>query len=216
MERIKTRCAVVAGLFVAFGVLCSVYGYGYGTSNHRKNGANILEQIPLKLRHWEGKRQPLEERIYRILDTDTVLVNRYTNGNESVYFTVVYYPEAKVEFHPPETCNTSRGDVVVNLGTREVKADPQRTSPTVRVNVFSVKRVNGNQDLYYYFFKTGDLTGDSYLDLRIKMAMDHLLAKNKGGAMVVLSTSIVKGVDTSMQLLDRFFQDVQPEIIRYI
>ncbi len=216
MDRIYIRCAVVAGLFVVFGVLCTIYGYGYGKSDSGKNGENILEQFPLKLRHWEGVRQPLEERIYRILDTDTVMVNRYRNGNESVFFTVVYYPEAKVEFHPPESCNSSRGDSVVNLGTRELQAGPQRNLPTVRVNVFSVARVNGSQDLYYYFFKTGDLSGDSYLNLRIRMAMNHILAKNKGGAMLVLSTPISKSIEVSQQLLDRFFQDIHPEIIRYI
>ena len=216
MERINIRCAVVAALFIVFGVFCSIYGYGYGKSDHRKNSENIRGQFPLKLLHWDGRRQPLEENIYRILDTDDVLVNRYSNGNEYVFFTVVYYPEAKVEFHPPEACNSSRGDAVVNLGTREIKADPQRTSTTVRVNVFSVIRVNGNRDLYYYFFKTGDLAGDSYLNLRIKMAMNHFLAKNRGGAMLVLSTPIVKSIDVSMQVLDRFLQDIHPEIIRYI
>ena len=170
----------------------------------------------MKLRHWEGQRQPLEERVYKILDTDTVVVNRYTNGSEYVHLSVVYYAEAKVEFHPPEACNSSRGDAVVNLGIREITADPQRISPPVRVNVFSVARVNGNQDLYYYFFKTGDLVGHSYLNLRIRMAMNHILVKSKGGAMVVLSTPIVKGIDVSMQLLDRFFLEVHPEIIRYI
>lgn len=216
MERINIRFVIVSLLLIIFGVLCSCYGYGFGKSELRKKSGNWLEQFPLTLQHWEGKREPLEERIYRILDTDTVLVNRYTNGSESVFFTVVYYPEAKVEFHRPEACNTSRGDAVVNLGTRDVKADLQRISSTVRVNVFSVIRANGNQDLYYYFFKAGDLSGDSYLNLRIKIAMNHILANNKGGAMLVLSTPIVKGIDVSMQLLDRFFLDIHPEIIRYI
>jgi EpsI family protein len=216
MEKINVRYMIVALLFLVFGVLCSYYGYGYGKTDHRKNLGNRLEQLPLQLGQWEGKWQPLEEQIYRILDTDTVLVNRYTNGNGSVFFTVVYYPEAKVEFHPPEACNTSRGDAVVNLGVREVKTNLQLIPTTVRVNVFSVIRANGNQDLYYYFFKTGDLSGDSYLNLRINMAMNRLLAKNRGAAMLVLSTPIVKGIDVSMQLLDRFLLDIHPEIIRYI
>jgi len=216
MGKINVRYMIVAVLFLVFGVLCSYYGYGYGRTDHRKNRGNRLEQLPLKLQHWEGQRLPLEERVYKILDTDTVVVNRYTNGSEFVHLSVVYYAEAKVEFHPPEACNSSRGDAVVNHGFRELTADPHRISPPVQVNVFSVARVNGNQDLYYYFFKTGDLSGDSYLNLRIRMAMNRFLAKNKSGAMIVLSTPIVKGMEVSMQVLDRFFLDIYPEIVRYI
>lgn len=217
MEKINVRYMFVAALFLVFGVLCTYYGYGYGTTDHRKNRGNRLEQIPLKVRQWEGQRQPLEEWVYKILDTDAVLVNRYTDGSEFVHLSVVYYAEAKVEFHPPEACNSSRGDAVVNLGIREISPDPQRNAPPVRVNVFTVARVSGKQDLFYYYFKTGDLSGDSYLKLRIRMAMHHALnKKNKGGAMVVLSTPLVKGIDLSSQLLDRFFRDIHPEIVRNI
>ena len=206
---------VIALLFV-FGVLCSYYGYGYGRTDHRTNKGNRLEQLPLKVREWEGRRQPLEEWVYKILDTDTVLVNRYTNGREYVNLSVVYYPEEKVEFHPPEACNSSRGDAVMTLGTRRIVTDPQNPLLAIRVNVFSVTRPTGRQDLFYYFFKTGDLSGNSYLNLRIKMAMNHLLAKNTGGAMLVFSTPVVDNVESATKVLDNFLSDVYPEIRKII
>jgi EpsI family protein len=216
MEKISVRYMVVLFLFAACGVLCAKFGYGVGRNDHGIIASNHMEMFPLKFQQWHGERQPLEENIYRILGTQSVLVNLYANGEERVYFTVVYYPEAKVEFHAPEACNSALGDEVLDMGTREVVVDVRHKTIPVKVNVFSVAKSNGERFLYYYFFKTGDLVGNSYLDLRIRMAMNTFRARGTGGAMLVLSTPMVGNTGIAMGILNRFLGVVYPDILKYV
>ena len=69
-----------------------------------------LEKLPLALGGWRGKSYPVEERILRILETEYILDRDYVNGDgKHLYLSIVYYPDNKIGFHNPESCNTGAG-----------------------------------------------------------------------------------------------------------
>lgn len=213
MEKMKSRYILIIVTLFIFCWLNLKYGY---SNDARGQDRNILENIPLSAGEWEGVRYPLGEKIYKILATDQVLVNGYVRGKDIVTFSVVYYPELKVEFHPPEECNAARGDVVEDLGRKNIYVQTEGTNVRISVNQFIVDKGSNGRYLFYYFFKSSGYIGDSYIKLRMNMALSHLSDYRSSGAMLVFSTRIKDGIETSGNIIVDFMSDIFPSITTII
>lgn len=190
-------------------------GLGHGKFS-RSDNANRLESFPLQVADWQGERALLQERVYRILETNAVIVNQYTRADEAVNLSIVHYPQMKVEFHPPEYCNSGKGDVVKGLGRRDIRLGINGEGGTLAVNVFTVTRGNGSQDLYYYFFKSGNFLSNSYFKLRVKMMVEYIKLEKTSGSLIILSTHIKNHIVSSESLLDKFAILIYPVLTQYI
>lgn len=213
MERIGHRILIVIFLLISFAFLTKTYGfkrYEKGSQTHN------LGHIPLHVEDWVGKRSPIKEKVYRILETDAVLVNQYRNGEDLVSLSIVYYPDAKVEFHTPEGCNSGKGDIVEQLGTRKVAIRLPKGTIYLYVNGFLVSRSNGEKDLFYYFFKSGDHVGNKYLRLRLEMAMKTIQGRETSGALIVVSTSLKDDLPSAERLLGGFLHLLYPSIVQNV
>lgn len=203
---------LIAALFIS--VLLHA-GLGHGKFS-RSDNANRLETFPLNVSEWRGERALLQESVYRILETNAVIVNQYTRADDVVNLSIVHYPQMRVEFHPPENCNSGKGDVVKGLGRRDIRLGVHGEGGTLAVNVFTVTRGNGSQDLYYYFFKSGNFLSNSYFKLRVKMVTEYIKSEKTSGSMIILSTHIKNHIDSAESLLDKFSVLIYPVLNQYI
>ena len=176
----------------ALGLACvTLLDRSYGSGLRGRDARpNALTAFPMTIGPWTGSRSAVGESVYKILETDTVLVARYTNGRDVVSLSTVYYPEAKVDFHNPEECNAGAGDIVDKEGTRDVKVRVGGAERTIRANVFTVEGRQRGKELFYFFFKAGDFAGNRYLDLRLEMALRLIRSRETSGALLVYSSPI--------------------------
>lgn len=213
MQTVTRRFLLVIVTVLGFTVLVEA---ATPRSVQHSGNTNVLENFPLIIGEWRGERSPVDEKVYRILETDTVMVNRYTEGRNIVNLTAVYFPEAKVEFHGPEGCNRGRGDTIEPLGIRSITLRNAGKETPLTMNAFTVLRSDGRRDLFCYFYKSGDFSGSSYLNLRLKMAMRLFRQRETSGAMVVISTPVKGRVESAERLIDEFLVSVYPTLLRFV
>lgn len=213
MQTVTRRFLLVIVTVLGFSVLVDAATH---RSVPHSGKTNVLENFPLVIGDWRGERSPVDEKVYRILETDMVMVNRYTDGRNSVNLTAVYFPEAKVDFHAPEGCNRGQGDTIEPLGIRNITLRNGGKETSLTMNAFSVLRSDGRRDLFCYFYKSGDFSGSSYLNLRLKMTVRLFRQRETSGAMVVISTRVKDRVENAGRLIDEFLISVYPTLLRYV
>ncbi len=209
MEKLTNRYAVIVFLLLIFGIVTLKYHFRQSSMNANDN---ILSSIPQKIGQWEGHTNSLDERVYRLLETRDVLVTRYVSGRDMITLQLVYYPEVKASFHDPEACNAGTGDKVERIGSKGVVLNSGRDDQFINMNAFVVYRTNGNSDLFFYFFKSGEFVGDSYIRLRLRMGIKYLMKGNVDCAMIVFSTPMTEGVDASGRKMIEFIKLFYPFI----
>ena len=80
-----------------------------------------LEKLPLTLGGWQGKSFPVQERILQILETEYILDRDYVNGDgRHMFLSIVYYPDNKIGFHNPESCNTGAGSKIIQKDVQPI------------------------------------------------------------------------------------------------
>jgi EpsI family protein len=209
----KGRYLLLVAVFAAAAILVKLFDFpGYAQSKD----FNIFDRFPVQVGDWEGNRAVLEEKVYRILETDMVFVSRFVKGKEAVTLSMVYYPQLKVEFHKPEYCNTGQGDIVELLGTRKVAVRSGESSVPVSINVFLVRRNNGQQDLFYYLYKTGNHLEGNYFWMRYKMAKQYIRDRKADAALIILSTQNFSDRETASATMDGFLRQLSPILQKYL
>ena len=175
--------------------------------------SNIFDKIPLEIGKWKGNRSVLDEKVYKILETDSVFVSRYRSGNESVTLSIVYYPQLKVDFHKPEYCNTGKGDIVENLGKKIININKDGIKDQILTTAFLVRRDNNRTDLYCYFYKTGHYIYGDYFRMRYRMAMRYLNDKTTDASLIIFSVENIGDIEKAMNVLDGFIDDIFPVLM---
>ncbi len=102
MEKIRNRCLV--SFAVLFITALTVNFLSYDTFHKANASIRAIEKIPLRLGRWYGVDVTLEERIYEILETKSIINRIYSLNGNSVFLSILYYPETKFVFLAPESC----------------------------------------------------------------------------------------------------------------
>ena len=171
-----------------------------------------IKKIPLRIASWTGHDVHLDERIYKILDTRAIVHRTYRSDNgDGVFLSIVYYADAKVDFHGPEGC----------LGGSGIEAEKRVKTITIatiggRQNVDIAEIVtddNGDKALVYYFYKVGDFAGQNYIKMRMNVAKNKLTQGDASGSLIRVSTPInsVNSADAAATLVN-FLSEVFPAI----
>jgi EpsI family protein len=175
-----------------------------------QDALEIVEKIPKKLDHWQGHDFPLEELIYDILETRSIIHRNYQSNDKNVFLSVVYYPETKVDFHAPESCLAGQG-VEINKSRKKIKINYMEKNILLDVNTI-IRRNNYSKELIYYFYKTGEFIGYNYIKLRIKLAFTKLVGKPTAGSLIRISTPL-NSSDSAEKVLSEFIETLYPFII---
>ncbi len=209
MEIMRIRYVVLSLLLaVSWGVVKFV---GYAETADMDSGMSTIRKIPASLGDWVGTDVPLEEQVFDILETRAIIHRGYRSEGKNVFLSLVYYPDAKVDFHAPEACLGGTGSRVVK-SVEKVSFD--RGGKKIDLSLVKLIRGEGaSRQLVYYFYKSGDFIGDSYFKLRMSLLLNKVLRSSKSGALIRVSTN--GGIDESVSssMLVEFIRDLYPYLM---
>jgi len=213
VARLKVRYLLV--LLVLALTTGAIQVFQYESDFKSETGKQAISKIPVQFSEWKGTDIPLEENIFEILETQSIIHRAYRNGKDRVFLSLVHYPETKVDFHAPEACLGGRG-VQIRKEKREKEFIVDGRTVDLRMNQL-LYRSGNDTELVLYFFKAGDFLGSSYILLRFQLALEKLFTGGKSGSLVRVSTPIHEGnIEEAYQTLTGFLGDLLPFVTRYI
>lgn len=185
----------------------------YGTYYKAEVGIKALEGIPLRMGEWVGRDVHLDEQIYRILETRSIIHRVYSAPGNEVLLSIVYYPETKVDFHAPESCLGGKG-IKIEKSPRRISFSNEGKKLEVELNQLLWDQ-GPDKTLVYYFYKAGDFVGNSYLRLRLALAANKVVSNNKSGSLIRISTSNQPGEENrSAEVLAEFMGELYPHVLK--
>lgn len=210
MEKIANRYLVLVVILLVTTWLSNWLSYD------RFDGAEAADiavsKIPRTIGKWRGKDFPLDPEIYNILETRSIIHRRYVYNGRSVFLSLVYYADTKVDFHAPEAC-LSGNSIQLEKSVANLNLRYDKRKITIPVNQL-IREKGGQKELIYYFFKAGNFLGKNYIALRVHLAINKLSSK-RSGALIRISTPM-KNVNTEQPsaILSDFAQQLYPYIMK--
>ncbi len=214
MENTRNRYIVLIAVMLLASVLVNFLTYD--TYHKAEVGIETIASIPLELGRWQGKDVPLEKLVYEILETRSIINRVYhTETGQEVFLSIVYYPDTKVDFHAPEGCLGGQG---IELEKSSATITLINNSKTVEINLNKLVWQKGNREnLVYYFYKTGEFLGQSYIKLRLNLATNKFTNKARSGSLIRISTPIPIGdTQKASNILVDFVEQLYPSLIKYL
>ena len=176
-----------------------------------------LEKLPLVIGTWRGQDFPIEERIKKILQTDYILSRDYANQEgKHIFLSVVYYPDNKIGFHNPESCNTGVGSRLVRKDFQSLKVGKSfAPSGEFRVNRLLMEGAKGNK-IILYFFVSGDYITYDYLRFRFYMMKQQMSFRRPSGAQIQIHSNIDSDPESTVSTMEDFIKDLVPLLPGYL
>ena len=176
-----------------------------------------LEELPLAFGGWQGKSYPVQERILQILETEYILDRDYVNRDgRHMFLSVVYYPDNKIGFHNPESCNTGAGSKIIERDVLSIsKQNPAVQLDGFKVNRLILQRMQGNK-VILYFFVSGDYMTHDYRKFRLHMMKQQMGFRRPSGAQIQIHSNIVPDLKTTLSAMEDFIQNLAPLLPDYL
>jgi EpsI family protein len=214
MEKIKNRyLIVITSLFIAS---VFVYFLSYDIFNKANAGISSIRGIPYDMGAWHGEDVEIEDLIYEILETKSIIHRTYNRENgQEVFLSLVYYPETKVDFHAPEGCLGGKG-IRIKKSSKSIAFE--NNGKNVKININQLIWKKGEQvNLVYYFYKAGKFLGENYIKLRLNLAINKFSNNEKSGSLIRISTPIqMSDTQEASKILVDFAQELYPYLIKYL
>jgi len=189
MKRLSSRFLTLALVLSVCAILVNILAYD--KYNDAQAGLQAVKKIPVNIGEWEGTDVPVEDLIFEILQTKSIIHRSYKAEKGNVFLSLVYYPQTKVDFHAPEGCLAGQG-VNISKKEKDIYIDAGGRNLKIGINQL-VRQTNGSEELIYYFYKAGDFVGPSYIKLRLMLALNKFSNKEKSGSLIRVSTPIQSG-----------------------
>ena len=213
MEKLTYRYILLT--FILFLTSLLVLFLSYNTFYKADAAVKSINKIPLQIGDWKGRDIPLDKRVYDILETKAIINRSYISNGKLVFLSLVYYPETKVDFHAPEGCLAGRG-VQISKSPQSILIYYNGKSIKIALNQL-VRRHNGVDELYFYFYKAGSFVGKSYIKLRFNLALNKFKSKSRSGSLIRVSTPVVdSNYQAASKVLCSFIQALYPYLIKYL
>jgi EpsI family protein len=214
MEKIRNRYIIA---FLAIALASFIVNYlDYSTYNKTGDGIQAIKGIPMEFGRWYGENMQLEERIYELLETKSIIHRKYySDTGDEVFLSIVYHSETKVNFHSPEQCLGSQGIQLEKISKR-ISFKREDKIIEIKLNQL-IQDQYGKKSLFYYFFKAGDFMGPSYIKLRLNIAMNKFTNKKKSGSLIRISTPVSNDhTQKSENVLTGFIEQLYPYLKLYL
>lgn len=172
-----------------------------------------LEDFPFTVGDWRGTPYLVEDRVKDILDTDYILSRDYTSPQgEHVYLSLVYYPDNKIGFHNPESCNTGVGMRVIENRIVPVTVTSEGgKQEQIDLNMLVMGHAEPVR-VIYYFYLSGDRMTGKYSAFRWEMLQQQLQFKRPSGAQVQLHVPVRGSVDATRDVVTRYMNSLAPAL----
>ena len=208
MENIRTRYIILSCILGITALLVSFFSYG--VYNDSEAGMCAINKIPLEFGKWHGRDVHLENLVYEVLETKSIIHRTYrSESGKDVFLSIVYYAETKVDLHAPEACLGGKG-IFVDKTKKSISLTTHGQLTRIHLNQL-VRKQKTHEELIYYFYKAGRFMGESYIKLRFSLAMNKITNQEKSGALIRISTPIAAGdVQKSSEILVDFIAELYP------
>ena len=203
---------------ILFILLVITAGFVFMDGSLSKSAPTInLEKLPSTLGEWHGKSFPVQERILQILETNYILDRDYVNGDgRHMFLSIVYYPDNKIGFHNPESCNTGAGSKIIQ---KDVLSIGEQNSTTqldgFKVNRLILQRMQGDKVILYFFVSGNYMTHD-YHKFRLHMMKQQMAFRRPSGAQIQVHSNIVHDLKTTIAVMKDFIRNLAPTLPDYL
>ncbi|OPL11558.1 MAG: hypothetical protein AVO38_15795 [delta proteobacterium ML8_D] len=193
-----------------------VHFLSYDKYYEAEAGIRAVKNIPLEFGQWQGKDITLDERIYKILETRSIINRAYRGKNgQEVLLSIVYYPETKVDFHSPEGCLAGRG-IQISKSAQTINLTYNKNKVKINLNRL-IRQHGGSNELIYYFYKAGDFFGKNYIRMRLNLALNKFGRKERNGSLIRVSSPVFgKDYKSASIILTGFIEDLYPYLYKYL
>ena len=177
-----------------------------------------LNQLPAQVGEWKGKSYPSDERIMRILGTEYILDRDYANQEERhVYLSIVYYPDNKIGFHNPESCNTGEGSKIIRRDIHSIRNGKtgEASENEFKVNRLILERTSGDKAIFYFFVSGNYMTHD-YFKFRLHMMKQQMSFRRPSGAQVQVHCTIGPDLKGTVSVMEDFIRNLAPLLPDYL
>ncbi|MEK6715549.1 MAG: exosortase C-terminal domain/associated protein EpsI [Candidatus Omnitrophota bacterium] len=175
-----------------------------------------ISNFPQEIAGWKGKDIPLEEKVYEILETRNLLFREYKKeGEPGIVLYIIYSDKNRKSSHPPEICLAGGGIDITSKKSEELKINLGAEEFGLKVNYLIAENSN-SRELMLYWFKAGKTFTANYLNQQFKIMLSQLQGKSSGGAMLRLSTLIIKDEAEAKEQLVKFISAILPVVIKTI
>ncbi len=211
MESIKNRYILLVIILFVLGLV--IHHIDYKIFSNPNDGLNAINKIPSKFGKWKGSDVFLDSKIYKILETKAIIHRNYKSDIGSVFLSIVFYPDTKVDFHAPEACLGGSGkrlETSDKILTLFVDKYPYKLS--IKEIIRKNKEYN---ELIYYFYKAGNYIGENYLELRFNIGLNKIFSSDTSGVLIRFSTYFGNlSKDSASDVLKSFIEELYPYIIK--
>jgi len=193
-------------------------GFVFMDSSLSKSVGTIdLEKLPLTLGGWQGKSYPVQERILKILETEYILDRDYVNGDgRHLFLSIVYYPDNKIGFHNPESCNTGAGSKIIKKDVLSIKNNKTDVrSEDFKVNRLILQRMQGDKVILYFFVSGNYMTHD-YKKFRLHMMKQQMGFQRPSGAQIQIHSTVAPDLKTTLPVMEDFIRNLAPVLPDYL
>ena len=206
MADLKLRYLIVAILLAATATVVSALQLN--SSKDETAELADLQGIPMQIGKWRGQDLSLDESVYEILETRAIIHRNYTDGQgNTVLLSIVHYQDTKVDFHAPEACLGGRG--LRTTKTKKKLSVQLKKSKKISLEVAEIlSKNNDQQQLSYYFYKSGDFLGQNYIKLRLMIAKNRLVDRDSSGSLIRISTTLNRSEDHASNILLKFLNEL--------
>jgi EpsI family protein len=176
---------------------------------------NVVEKLPLEFGGWRGTAFPVDERVRSILETDYIVSRDYVNRQgQHVFLSIVYYPDNKIGFHNPESCNTGVGMKVLDNRLVPLSLPGYADGKGFEVNRL-VLGMDGPAKVIYHFYVTGTAMTGNYPMFRWEMLKQQIAFRRPSGAQVQIHVAVKESVENTGPLVQEFAAALVPVLQGY-
>jgi len=170
--------------------------------------------LPIEFGNWKGVDYELDESVYDILETPFIIHRNYSNQNSDVLLSVVSYPNAKVDFHKPESCLGGKG-IEIKKSFTSISLNYDKNNFSIPIVELTRQSISNNM-LVFYFFKTDDIVENSLLEARLQIIKNRLIKGSTSNMLVRVSTTIKNdNYKQASKTLRQFLNDLYPSLDTY-
>ncbi|MEK6567866.1 MAG: exosortase C-terminal domain/associated protein EpsI [Candidatus Omnitrophota bacterium] len=176
-----------------------------------------LEDIPMELGEWKGMDLPITKRVYKILETEDVLMREYINTKgEKVSLAIVYSGASRAAFHPPEICYLGDGRELLAKNQEIVETRGPVENQNLRTNKLLMKDRHG-QEIAWYWFTAGDKVTENYYLQQCYFTWNELSRNPAGGSLIRVSARTASNDPSQADATGKdFIKQLAPLLAEYI
>jgi EpsI family protein len=176
-----------------------------------------LAGIPLEIGDWIGQDIEVSKRNYDMLSPDDLLMRQYTNSKgESILLYIVVSIENRETFHPPELCYDGAGSQLFEERTEEIDLGGKKPFSKIKAHMMHIK-IKERDELVFNWYMAGTMVADNFYLHQLNFVLKQIISHNDPGAMIRVSTPLIKGDITSgMEREKIFLRELSPFLSQYL